>query len=100
MATGRLAPDDLVMRYLPGFTPALADGSRPPITIDQLMSHLAGLDYTFAQPPDGSYSRSGVSDGIGDSGISLAENLRRIALVPLNRAPHGAIPSRPMSWGP
>lgn len=87
MAQGRLAPDDPVTRYLPDFTPALACGHRPQVTVDQLMSHMAGLDYTFAQPPDGPYHRAGISDGIGDSGITLTENLRRIAAVPLDRAP-------------
>jgi CubicO group peptidase (beta-lactamase class C family) len=90
MDQGRLAPEDLVTRYLPGFTPALADGSRPPITVNQLMSHMAGLDYGFAQPPGGPYAQAGVSDGIGDSGITLAENLRRIAGVTLDRAPGSA----------
>lgn len=87
MDQGRLSPEDAVTRWLPGFTPRMADGSRPPITVDQLMSHLAGLDYGFNQPEDGPYARAGVSDGIGDSGISLAENLRRIASVPLDRGP-------------
>lgn len=84
---GRLAPGDAVTRWLPGFAPALLDGSRPRITVDQLMSHLAGLDYGFNQPEDGPYARAGVSDGIGETGISLAENLRRLASVPLDRAP-------------
>ncbi len=84
---GRLSPENPVTRWLPDFAPTLPDGSRPVITVDQLMSHLAGLDYGFNQPPDGPYARAGVSDGIGDSGISLAENLRRIASVPLDRLP-------------
>jgi len=84
---GRLSSEDPVTRWLPDFVPALPDGSRPVITVDQLMSHLAGLDYGFNQPPDGPYARAGISDGIGDSGISLAENLRRIASVPLDRLP-------------
>lgn len=87
MDRGRLSPGDAVTRWLPGFAPALADGSRPPISLDQLMSHLAGLDYGFNQPPEGAYARAGISDGIGDAGITLAENLRRLALVPLDRAP-------------
>ncbi|RDD70744.1 serine hydrolase domain-containing protein [Paracoccus versutus] len=87
MQAGRLSPEDRVTRWLPDFAPALPDGTRPAITVDQLMSHLAGLDYGFNQPPDGPYARAGVSDGIGDSGISLAENLRRIASVPLDRPP-------------
>lgn len=87
MDRGRLSPDDAVTRWLPGFAPALPDGSRPRITIDHLLSHLAALDYGFNQPEDGAYARAGVSDGIGDTGITLAENLRRLAEVPLDRAP-------------
>ena len=87
MAQGRLSPDDPVTRHLPDFRPALPDGRRPTITVAQLMAHMAGLDYGFAQPPGGPYARAGVSDGIGDTGITLAENLRRIASVPLDRAP-------------
>ena len=87
MDQNRLSPDDPVTRWLPDFTPRMADGTQPLITVDHLMSHLAGLDYGFNQPEGGSYARAGVSDGIGDSGISLAENLRRIASVPLDRAP-------------
>ncbi|MFC3570531.1 serine hydrolase domain-containing protein [Paracoccus simplex] len=87
MQTGRLTPEDPVTRWLPDFTPALPDGNRPVITVDQLMAHLAGLDYGFNQPPEGPYARAQVSDGIGDSGLSLAENLRRIASVPLDRLP-------------
>ena len=87
MDMGRLSPDDLVTRWLPEFTPRMPDGTQPPITVDQLMSHLAGLDYRFNQPDDGPYACAGVSDGIGETGISLAENLRRIASVPLDRLP-------------
>lgn len=84
---GRLSPDDAVTGWLPDFAPALADGSRPRITVGQLMAHLAGLDYGFNQPQGGPYARAGVSDGISESQISLAENLRRIASVPLDIVP-------------
>ena len=87
MDQGRLSPEDPVTRWLPDFTPRMADGTQPVITVDHLMSHLAGLDYGFNQPEGGSYATAGISDGIGDSGISLAENLRRIVSVPLDRAP-------------
>lgn len=84
---GRLSADDAVTDWLPEFTPALADGTRPRITVGQLMAHLAGLDYNFNQPAGGPYARAGVSDGISEHQISLAENLRRIALVPLDIVP-------------
>lgn len=90
MDQDRLDPDAQVTRYLPGFVPALADGSRPTITVNHLMSHMAGLDYGFLQPAGGPYAQAGISDGISDSGITLAENLRRIASVPLNFAPGSA----------
>lgn len=90
MDQGRLAPEDPVTRHLPDFTPALADGRRAEITVNQLMSHMAGLDYGFAQPPGGPYARAGVSDGIADGGITLAENLRRIASVALDIEPGSA----------
>ena len=87
MDRGQLSPEDAVTRWLPGFAPALPDGSRPRITVDQLMAHMAGLDYGFNQAEGGSYARAGISDGIGDTGISLAQNLRRLAQVPLDRLP-------------
>ncbi|SMO74313.1 serine hydrolase domain-containing protein [Paracoccus laeviglucosivorans] len=87
MASGRLDAQDAVTRWLPEFTPALPDGTRPQITVDHLMSHMAGLDYTFAQGPGDPYPQAAVSDGISDSGITLAENVRRIASVPLDRVP-------------
>lgn len=87
MALGRLDAEDAVTRWLPDFAPALADGTRPVISVGQLMSHMAGLDYIFAQAADGPYSRAGVADGISDTGITLAENLRRIASVPLDIGP-------------
>lgn len=84
---GRLSPEDPVARWLPDFTPALPDGTRPPITVNHLMSHMAGLDYAFAQPPGGAYQCAGVSDGISERALSLAENIRRIASVPLDLMP-------------
>lgn len=87
MDRGRLSPEDAVTRWLPGFAPALPDGNRPRISVNQLMAHLAGLDYGFNQPEGGAYARAGISDGIGDTGITLAENLRRLTQVPLDRLP-------------
>ena len=84
---GRLRLDDPVTRWLPDFRPALPDGSTPLITVHQLLTHTAGLDNPGAQPPDGPYHRLGVSDGLDRDGVSLAENLRRIAAAPLAFAP-------------
>ena len=84
---GRLSPEDPVERWLPDFRPELADGSRAAITIGDLMAHMAGLDYGFNQSANGSYAKAGVSDGISEREISLAENLHRIASVPIDLQP-------------
>ncbi|MGJ7563279.1 serine hydrolase domain-containing protein [Variovorax sp. GB1R11] len=85
---GRLGLDDPVTRWLPDFRPRLPDGSEPAITLRQLLTHTAGLGYRFFEPTEtGPYAQAGVSDGMDRSGHTLAENLRRIAQVPLLYAP-------------
>lgn len=76
-----------IASILPEFRPRLPDGSAPPIAIRHLLTHTAGLSYRFAQPEDGPYAKAGVSDGLGEPGLTLAENLRRIASAPLQSAP-------------
>ena len=84
VAQGRLHLDDGIERWLPEFQPRLADGRPARITARHLLSHTAGLGYRFFEADaDGPYARAGVSDGMDASGISLEENLRRIASVPL-----------------
>ena len=83
---GKLDLQAPVSRYLPKFQPHLPEGRTPPITIHQLLTHTAGLSYGLLEPSDGPYRRAGVSDGL-DADISLDENLRRIAGVPLAYAP-------------
>jgi CubicO group peptidase (beta-lactamase class C family) len=84
---GRLEPDGLVAKHLPDFQPRLADGSVAEITVAQLMTHTAGLDYRFQQPGNGSYARSAILDGLEEGQGTLAENLKRIASVPLDLKP-------------
>ena len=50
---GRMDFEDPVTKWLPYFTPKLANGSEPVITIRQLLSHMSGLDYRWAQKEDG-----------------------------------------------
>jgi CubicO group peptidase (beta-lactamase class C family) len=84
---GRIGLDDPVTRFLPEFRPALADGTVPVITIRHLLTHTAGLTYSFFETEDGPYHRAGVSDGLEQPGLSIEENLRRITSVPLSFAP-------------
>lgn len=80
---GRIRLDDPVTRWLPEFRPKLPDGSEPVVTIRHLLTHTAGLSYSFLEAEDNPYRKAGVSDGLAEPGMSLEENLRRIASVPL-----------------
>ncbi|MEE7548552.1 beta-lactamase family protein, partial [Xanthomonas sp. Kuri4-1] len=88
VARGKLDLEAPVTRWLPQFRPALADGSRPPITLRQLLCHTSGLGYRFdetgAVRP---YREAGVSDGLDRPGFDLDENLRRLASAPLGFRP-------------
>ncbi|WP_045737326.1 serine hydrolase domain-containing protein [Xanthomonas sp. MUS 060] len=83
-AQGKLDLDADIVRWLPEFQPHLADGRIARISVRQLLGHTAGLGYRFLETDaDGPYTRAGVSDGMDMQIISLEENLRRIASVPL-----------------
>ncbi len=84
---GRIDLDDPVTRWLPDFRPSLPDGRTPVIRIRHLLTHTAGLDYGFFQAPDGPYRSAGISDGMADPQVSLDENLKRLAGVPLSFEP-------------
>ena len=83
---GAIALDQPVTRWLPEFRPRYQDDV-PPITIHQLLTHTSGLGYGFLEPVDGPYHQAQVSDGLDQPGLTLAENLRRIASVPLRCLP-------------
>ena len=84
---GKIALADPVTRYLPAFRPALAGGEVPAITLRHLLTHTAGLSYGFMQPPDGSYHRAGVSDGLDRPGLAMAEELDRLTRAGLAYRP-------------
>lgn len=84
VARQQLALDGEIDHWLAEFQPRLANGSPARITVRQLLSHTAGLGYRFFEADaQGPYAQAGVSDGMDAQAISLAENLRRIASVPL-----------------
>ncbi|OKP98705.1 serine hydrolase [Paenibacillus sp. P46E] len=87
VAQGRLKLDDRVDRWLPYFQPRLENCKPAAITVRHLMTHTAGLTYRFFQEEGGSYERAGVSDGMDQTNLTLEENLRRIASVPLLYTP-------------
>lgn len=88
----KLQVGDAVTQWLPDFRPRTAAGEDATITIHQLLTHTAGLTYRFMEPADGPYHRLGVSDGMDESGLTLEENLARIAQAPLSYVPG-------TSWG-
>ncbi|RMU05911.1 Esterase, partial [Pseudomonas syringae pv. coriandricola] len=79
-----------VTDWLPAFRPRLAGGREPVITLQQLLSHTAGLSYGFERMPDNAYERGGVSDGLDCVAFGLQENLRRLAGLPLLFEPGSA----------
>lgn len=87
---GIFSLDASVTNWLPMFQPRLKDGRVPEITIRHLLSHTAGLSYGFEQPPGNPYEIAGVSDGLDFPGITLEENLTRLASVPLFFPPGSA----------
>ena len=87
---GTLKLSDPVTKWLPGFHPALADGTQPVVTVRHLLTHTSGLSYGFLEGPDHPYHRLGVSDGIDEAGISLDENVDRLAKAPLSYRPGSA----------
>jgi CubicO group peptidase (beta-lactamase class C family) len=85
---GVITLEDPVTRFLPEFRPRTADGKTPEITVRQLLTHTAGLTYKLNESDiNGPYHRANVSDGMDQPGLSIQENLRRIASAPLVRAP-------------
>ena len=89
-ADGKLQLDDHVSRWLPDFTPRMPDGSQPPLTLHQLLTHTAGLSYGLLEGPGSEYDLLGISDGIDRVDFSLEENLRRLAGASLVFAPGSA----------
>ena len=80
---GVLSLDDPVSEWLPEFTPALPDGQQPVITIRHLLTHTSGLGYDFERGARSPYRLHGVSTGLDQPGLTMEENLRRLAEVPL-----------------
>ena len=83
LESGIIKLDDQVTKWLSYFVPKNPDGTVTPIQLRHLLNHTSGLGYGFLSADNEPYKSAGVSDGLDDSGLSLEENLRRLASVPL-----------------
>jgi CubicO group peptidase (beta-lactamase class C family) len=79
--------DTPVGNYLEAFSLSnlnMKDKRATKITVSHLLTHKAGLDYSFGEKQGGPYHKALVSDGCESSpGLSLEENIERIASAPL-----------------
>lgn len=80
---GALDLHDAVSRWLPEFRPPCPDGSRPDISIHQLLTHTSGLSHSYLEPTGSPWHTAGVSDGLDGLELTLAENVDRLAQLPL-----------------
>jgi CubicO group peptidase (beta-lactamase class C family) len=84
---GDMALEDLVTDYLAYFRPKLPDGTAPPITIAQLLTHTSGLGgdlpLTDAEKNDPKY----IDVAHNRWHLSLDENMERLNQAPLLFAP-------------
>lgn len=82
--------DDEVRTFLPEFTPDGPFGEEAIITIRHLLTHTSGLSYGFLQEGEGIYRQAAISDGIDRPGITLEQNLGRLAAMELRFSPGSA----------
>jgi len=102
---GKLSLEDPVAKYIPEFresrvvvkhAPANGDGAgfelapaMRPVKVLDLMTHTSGLTYFNPQISE-IQDKAGVTNGLIESDITLAENARRIATLPLLHQPGSA----------
>jgi CubicO group peptidase (beta-lactamase class C family) len=107
---GRLNLSDPISKYLPEFKFMKVAVQRPrgagaspgspgedfelvqayrPITVRDLLVHTSGICYRFTDRPyiGKLYAEAGICDGLTPSDLTLAENVRRIASLPLHHQP-------------
>jgi CubicO group peptidase (beta-lactamase class C family) len=108
---GRLDLSDPISKYLPEFkfmkvamprrkSPGGTSPGSPgeefdlvqayrPITVRDLLMHTSGICYRFTDRPylGKLYAEAGIIDGLTPGEISLAENVRRLASLPLHHQP-------------
>ena len=87
---GAIELDAPVTRWLPDFRPKLADGTEPTITLKLLLTHTSGLIYDFMMPPESPYHQTGISNGFNKPGVTMEQQLERVAAWPLAFPPGAA----------
>ena len=80
---GMIGLEDQVSRHIPWFAPRLKDGREAKVTIHHLLTHTAGLAYSYPQDPT-------ISTGLGPTELDLEENFARVARHPLDYEPGAA----------
>jgi CubicO group peptidase (beta-lactamase class C family) len=89
---------DPVSKFIPAFknSQVLEDGklvgARRPISIRDLLTHRSGITYGFLNggPVGGGYRKSGVTDGLTSTAVTLAQNIDKLAAEPLISQPGAA----------
>lgn len=84
---GLLGLEDPVSTILPYFTPKSPDGTQPEILIRHLLSHSAGLTGDISATPEEAESEQMKAVNGDFRLLSLDENMRRLAKMPLLYAP-------------
>jgi CubicO group peptidase (beta-lactamase class C family) len=97
---GKLQVTDPVSKYLPEFRspkvlPTMGSELVPAkreITIHDLLTHTSGINYRFASKGRQLelYREAGINDGLTTTDLTLAENVRRLAGLPLAHQPGAA----------
>lgn len=85
--SGDLHLEAPVTDYLPDFRPSLPDGSVPVPTVEQLLTHTAGLSYGMDPAGFERFLAEGASNGLDRPGLPADEAARRLARVPMVCAP-------------
>lgn len=102
---GLLSLSDPVSEFIPAFSnprvvigweddntdsvSAITEPANREITIHDLLSHTSGLSYMFMSGDNFAslYQEAGVSDGLAQTDVTLAENIERLASLPLMYQP-------------
>ena len=95
---GQLALDDPIAKFIPAFADATvlepgANGApvpmTEPLTVRHLLTHTAGLTYSFwgEDPHSQLIKDAGVAEGLAESDLTLEQSVDRLAAIPLIAQP-------------